>query len=948
MALVNGMINVESNHEVKRMSNQFLTNYTELSFIDKLKDNLRRCCSFSFSVSFIKSAGLNLIINDIEAALERGAKGKVITSTYQNFTDIESLKVLLRLQSEYKNFQCHLDFESFHDNAYRTLGYHSKGYLFEFEDHYEVIVGSSNITLFALKKNIEWDVVVYEKIADIYNQAIIEFDDKWNGTKPLDREIINKYSQKLNYAVDRWDMDYELAVARIKPNYMQKKALKELNRYRVMGVNRALVVAAMGSGKTYLSAFDACNFNPKRLLYIVHEETILNKSLATFMEVFGNNVTYGIFTGKHKDMDADFLFSTNITMCNYLSLFSRTEFDYIIIDECHHATASTYRKIIEYFKPEFLLGLTATPERMDEEDVFGLFDKNVPYELRLRDAIIYGLVVPFKYYGIRDSLINYGLKPNEERKMIAQLANVEHIAYISSKIEEYRGEGKLKALAFCRNITHARMMAEAMSDYYKTAYLTGKNSAGERLCAINDLQRDDGGIEILFTVDILNEGVDIPAVNMVLFLRPTESSTIFLQQLGRGLRKYDNKDYVTVLDFIGNDYARSTQIAFALGNLSKNLVLEKRLMQQMVRDDFQPLGLLQYGVEIHMDEESKDEIIKYIEKENFNKLDFLKKDYFNYKSYLHVNSDTFVRHIDYLNDECAPNIIRFMSVKTKGKKARSYYNFLRQIGEKNLPEFSDRQISYINYVSEFLPCVRKHEYLIFDCLQKNICDINVIKERLFKSINDCRNEEIEHALKFILKSKFISMGKDSILKLNVERDADFDEYMDDLLQYGIERFDIEFGEETDFKLWYSYRKDQVQLLFLKNMEDIMKGTYYYSRSVVIFASINKNLSEEDRLNYKDRFISSSVFQWESMADISDNDLKKIDESENAYLFIRKDFDDKGLSLPFTFVGKGILTNKRKQEGYDKAKGKRKITYLFDVVMENELPEYLQYDFGLLK
>ena len=381
-----------------------------MTFLDKIKDNLRKCKSFNFSVSFIKKAGLVLLFKDIEAAVERGAVGRIITSTYQNFTDIESLKSFFALQNRCSNFTCHLDHECFHDSGYMTLGYHSKGYIFEFEDNCEVIVGSSNITRYALLKNIEWDIVVSEnKNSEVYEEAMREFEDKWDATHPLNLDIINLYANKLNFAIERWDMDYDLHTANIKPNFMQRKALKELNRYRAVGTARALVVAAAGSGKTYLAAFDALNFSPKRLLYIVHEGSILKKSLETFQDVFGNSVSYGIFSGESKEMDADFVFATNITMAKSCELYPKDYFDYIIVDECHHATAQTYRDIMNYFQPEFLLGLTATPERLDNQDVFDLFDKNVPYELRLRDAIINDLVVPFKYYGIRDELINYGL-----------------------------------------------------------------------------------------------------------------------------------------------------------------------------------------------------------------------------------------------------------------------------------------------------------------------------------------------------------------------------------------------------------------------------------------------------------------------------------------------------------------------------------------------------------
>ena len=918
------------------MEHQFLTNYTDITFLDKIKDNLRHCKSFDFSVSFIKKAGLVLLFKDIEAAVERGCKGRIITSTYQNFTDIESLKSFYALMGRCSNFQCHLDCESFHGTDYSTLGYHSKGYLFEFDDHRELVIGSSNITRYALLKNIEWDVSVKDYFVNgAYDDALKEFEEKWSATELLNAELIAKYAQRLSYAIERWDMDYDLSASKIKPNYMQKKALKELNRYRAIGVNRALTIASAGSGKTYLAAFDALNFNPKRLLYIVHEGSILRKSLETFQEVFGKNVSYGIYSGTSKESDADFVFATNITMCKTLELFSKNEFDYIIIDECHHATAETYKKIIGYFEPEFLLGLTATPERLDNQDVFELFDHNVPYELRLRDAIANDLVVPFKYFGIRDKLVDYGLTGNEERRMIAQMAKEDHCDFIAEQIEKHRPQGKLKALAFCRNVTHARMMCEALGERYKTAYLTGRNDIGERVRAYNDLQNDAHPLEILFTVDILNEGVDIPGVNMVLFLRPTESTTIFIQQLGRGLRKYTNKDYVTVLDFIGNSYKRSVQIAFALGSLSENFVMEKRLMASLVKDDFTALGLAEYGVEIHIDDLSKEEILEYIDKENFNAIKYLKQDYFNFKKY--IGAEFYPRHVDYINNDCAPDLIRFMSVKTKGKKNCSYYNFLKSIGEENLPIFTEKQVEFANYLSGFLPLVRTYEYHIVKFLLDGARTYSEVRDHLEEVIAAFKQEELEHALTYL---KFVKQDGE-MLRLDVEPDDQFVEYILDLIEYGLVRYMIDNGDETGFKLWQNYRMDQVQLKLLKNPANNQVGTYYYDDFVVIFASLKKDLDEADKLNYKDKFLQPDLFQWESMTNLPKTHLEKLTKSRFAYVFIRKVSTENGLVLPFTYVGKGKLTNPRKTDGGNG-------TYLFDIHMDNELPEYLQYDFGLTK
>ena len=246
----------------------------------------------------------------------------------------------MKLAIAFENFECHLDDECFYnENNYTTNGFHTKGYLFEFEDRCELIVGSSNITRYALLKNIEWDLVVdCQKHDTAYLDAHEEFDYLWGKTYELTQEHINLYAQKINFAIERWDMDYDLAEQKLKPNYMQRKALKELNRNRAIGISRALVISATGSGKTYLAAFDALNFSPNRLLYVVHEGSILRKSLESFQEVFGGLKTCGMYSGEAKELEADFIFSTNVSMCRSLELFDKKEFDYIIIDECHHAS----------------------------------------------------------------------------------------------------------------------------------------------------------------------------------------------------------------------------------------------------------------------------------------------------------------------------------------------------------------------------------------------------------------------------------------------------------------------------------------------------------------------------------------------------------------------------------------------------------------------------------
>lgn len=919
------------------MNSRFLTNYTDTSFLATIQANLRTCKEFLFSISFIKKAGLVLLANDIRTALERGVKGKLITSTYQIFTDVESLNFFLKLAISFENFECHLDDECFYDEKnYSTNGFHTKGYLFEFDNRCELIVGSSNITRYALLKNIEWDLVVdCQKQDKVYQSACKEFDNLWDKTFELSQEHIDIYAQKINFAIERWDMDYDLAEQKVKPNYMQRKALKELNRNRAIGISRALIISATGSGKTYLAAFDALNFSPNRLLYVVHEGSILRKSLETFQEVFGGLKTCGMYTGEAKELEADFLFSTNVSMCRSLELFDKKEFDYIIIDECHHAVADTYRQIIDYFEPEFLLGLTATENRMDNKDVVELFGNNIPYELRLRDAIINDLIVPFHYYGIRDELVDYSLTDSEERRLIAQISNEDNCEFIYQQIESHRPQGqKLKALAFCRNIQHARMMAENLGEYYHTAFLSGRNTTGERLRAYNDLQNDNKELEILFAVDILNEGVDIPGVNMVLFLRPTESSTIFIQQLGRGLRKFQNKPYVTILDFIGNSYKRSVHIALALGSLSKGYILEKKLLKTMVKEDFRILGLDQYGVKINIDDLSKEEILHHIENENFNQIRYMKKDYNNFKNYL--KSPTFPKHMDYVNSDYAPNLLKFMKIKIEGKKTNSYYGFLKGICEEDIPIFTDEQVWAIDYISSLLPLVRRHEFLIVKHLLNGVTSENDIRKLIANEIVCYTDEQFDHALRFMNEGGVVQQS-DGKIHFRCSVDPEFKEYVSDLLEYGLSQYAVRYTDEDDFLLYQDYRQDQALLKILENPKHNQLGTYYKNGNMYIFAGLKKDDSVQEHLNYKDKFLDNETFQWESIAKIKADEEQKQKESKQAFVFVRKVESENGITLPFTFVGTGKLQNPRKDATTNGS-------ILYDIHLDHPLPDDLMEDF----
>lgn len=921
----------------------FLSNESSVTFLDKVLDNLRTCKSFDFCVSFIKKPGLDLMLEEIEMALARGAKGRLITSGYQNFTDILSLKAFLKLQNKYENFSCRFDLDCFGED-----GFHTKGYFFVFDDKKEFLIGSSNITLFALKKNKEWDVsVMTDEEGEFEKDANKAFDELWEKTLPLTQEIIDAYYKRLQYAVSSWDMDLVSPDTGIKihPNSMQAKALKELARYRNLGLDKSLVVASTGSGKTYLAAFDARNFGAKKLLFVVHRDSILLAAMKTFATVFGSSRTYGLYNGDNAELDRDFIFASNSMLARHIDEFDKYQFDYIVIDEVHHAAASTYQKIMKHFKPTFLLGLTATPERMDDKSVYELFGNNVPFDLRLREALENHLVCPFKYYGIRDTLVDYAENNSKSAvvNMINQLASDVHCAFVREKIEEYRQKDvKLKAIAFCRNVDHARQMAEQMAKQgYSTAYLTGNNTTGEREKAFNDLQSDKEDLEILFAIDILNEGIDIPAVNMVLFLRPTESSIVFLQQLGRGLRLYDGKPYLTVLDFIGNSYDRSALIAKAFGTLTPGSG-SKGAIAELVRSSG-PLASLP-EVEIHFDEESKEEVLKSIEKTNFNTIFFLKQDYENFKAYLGLKKDQYPTHMDYLDISVASDLIRFIS------KFDCYYSFLEAI-KVDLPKFENDQIDIMKTLSWYLPLVRKSDYLVIKALLDGPLSKDELKRVVLKDASTSE-ESYLHSLSFLMDKLYYSRGKynKTLLKEEGERytltfaldNKEFRKWIEDILDYGLARYDAEFvaGKEL-LHLYGAYDATKIFVALNSNCTNRPGGVNYTEKGLVITITLQKEDSIETHLKYEDRFLSDLTLQWESQTGttLSNAKGKRLLKEKRAMVFVRRSAKENGEAASYTYIGWGTLTNPRKS-------GNPKDTLLFDIVLDQKVPESYIYAFSI--
>ena len=543
---------------MKMKQNAFTGNNTD--FYKQLKKSIKDADSIDIIVSFLMKSGVKLIIDDLRDAVDNNKKIRILTSRYLNITQPEALILLKELKD--------IDLR-FYSN--KNKSFHPKAYIFHNKDYDEIYVGSSNLSKGALTDSIEWNYhFTKSQNEDDFNHFQETFNDLFEKHSiEITDKILNEYSKKWKRPKLQLNQrDNEL----FEPNGAQLEALYNLNKSRDEGYDKALVVAATGIGKTYLAAFDAKNY--EKILFLAHREEIITQASESFKNIYPNK-TQGFYYSKDKDIEKDIIFALvqSLGKKTNLNEFKRDYFDYIIIDEFHHAVADNYKRVLDYFTPKFLLGLTATPERLDNRDVFALCDYNNVYEIRLKEAINKGYLSPFRYYGIYDDTVDYSQinmkngrydeKDLEEKLMIhkrAELVLRHFLKYNSSS-----------AIGFCSSRNHAEYMAKYFTENDIPSAAVYSGSQGEytenRKDAVEKLKNNK--LKALFTVDMFNEGVDIPSIDTVLFLRPTQSPTIFLQQLGRGLRKDENKKYLTVLDFIGN-YKKANMAPFLLSGYDYN------------------------------------------------------------------------------------------------------------------------------------------------------------------------------------------------------------------------------------------------------------------------------------------------------------------------------------------------------------------------------------------
>ena len=525
----------------------------------QLADSIKKADSVDIIVSFLMESGVKMLLGELDDALKRGAKIRILTGNYLGITQPSALYLIKHKLGDQVDLR-------FYNEKNRS--FHPKSYMFHYKDYSELYIGSSNISRSALTSGIEWnyrfsnktDPINYEKF---YNTFVDLFE---NHSIVIDDEELKKYSKNwhrpaVSKDLDRYDLkdDKETSnqIPLFEPRGAQIEALCALENTRAEGARRALVQAATGVGKTYLAAFDSKNY--ERVLFVAHREEILKQAAESFKNVRDSD-DYGFFNGDSKCTEKSVIFASVATLgrVEYLNenYFAPDYFTYVVIDEFHHAVNEQYQRIVDYFKPKFLLGLTATPERMDGKNIYEICDYNVPYEISLKEAINKGMLVPFHYYGIFDETDYSKLhivrgRYDEKELNETYIGNVRRYELIYKYYCKY---GSRQALGFCCSREHAREMAKEFSKRGIPSVAVFSDASGEytedRNVAIRQLKQ--GKIRVIFSVDMFNEGVDSPSVDMVMFLRPTQSPIIFLQQLGRGLRTYQGKKYLNVLDFIGN------------------------------------------------------------------------------------------------------------------------------------------------------------------------------------------------------------------------------------------------------------------------------------------------------------------------------------------------------------------------------------------------------------
>lgn len=931
--------------------------------LTSITQELSRCDAFYFSVAFVTESGVTVLLNTLKELEERGIEGKILASQYQNFSSPKALKKLLEL----KNVELKIITQE-------VAKMHTKAYIFRHGEEYSIIVGSSNLTQDALCENKEWNLKVSSsKDGALVGNTIKEFYDMFRYATVVDDLWLDEYSKiyelqkKIRTTAEKTIEEHfsgrVLQLNVIKPNKMQISALQELEVSRNNNIEKTLIISATGTGKTYLSAFDVKKFNPKRFLFVVHREQIAKAALKSFRKVIGHERTMAVLSGNHKDLEADYIFTTIQTLSkeHIYKQLSPDTFEYIVIDEVHRAGAKSYKTIIDYFKPKFLLGMSATPERTDGFDIFELFDHNIAYEIRLNDAMKEDLICPFHYFGITELTVNG--KIIDDQTQFNHLVSDARVQYIKEKVEFYGYSGnRVKGLVFCSRNEEAISLSKKFNEIgYRTIALSGSSSQEERVDAVLRLGQDDyeGALDYIFTVDIFNEGVDIPEINQVVMLRPTKSSIIFVQQLGRGLRKVFSKEFVVVLDFIGN-YDNNYLIPIALsGDQSYNKDNIRRYVAESNR--------VIYGCStINFDKITRERIYKAIDHADFNDLKIIKDSYQGLKNRL--------GRIPKLSEFIKYDVI---DIERIFAKTSSYHNFLRKYEKEYTTILNPVEEKFVEYLSlKFVNGKRPHELELLKIL---INEHSQVIKKLEQTLEQKYGIKITDNTRINLANQMMqnfatgsskNTYEKAVFMKNTDVDfsisdefrscllnIDFKEIVLELLDIGLKKYQERYRNryrETNFVLNEKYTYEDVcRLLDWSKSEVALNiGGYKYDKATKtfpVFINYHKDDDISETIQYHDQFFSPSEFLAYSKSGrtTESEDVRTIYAAEERgveiFLFVRKDKTDK-TSKEFYFLGKVEAVGKPEQTKMPGTKTNVvKILYKLDTPVRDDIYDYITHE-----
>lgn len=900
--------------------------------LSSIEDELLRCDKFQISVAFITMSGITPLLQTLKELEKKNIPGEILTTNYLNFSEPRALEKL----NELKNITLKM-----YDVEEAEEGFHTKGYIFKKDEVYRIIIGSSNITSAALTSNREWNTkLVSTENGEIAKEIVAEFSDLWNSQYSLSFDDFYE-SYKERYKIIRHQRELakqeeivSIDKYKLKPNSMQVGFITNLKKIIAAGEDRALLISATGTGKTFASAFAMRELGFKRVLFLVHRGQLARQSRKSYEKVFAKSVSMGLVGAGYHEYDADYVFATVQTLNRdeHLLKYEKDAFDCIILDEAHHVPAGTYQKVMNHFTPKLWLGMTATPDKRDDniegKNVYELFNHQIAYEIRLQQAMEENLLCPFHYFGISDlSVIGDDKAAGYD---FADLVSEERVKHVIEQSVYYGYSGdKVKGLIFCSSIKETVELSALFNEEinpdtgkkFRTIALNGSASEEERQKAFERLAMDEEDaseemqpLDYIFSVDILNEGVDIVEVNQVIMLRPTQSPIVFIQQLGRGLRKAQGKEYVVILDFIGN-YNNNFMIPIALsGDRTYNKDNIRRYLMEGGR-------VIPGASTVHFDEISKKKIFESIDR-MATPLKLLREKYFALKDRL----GRIPTILDFYNyGEIDP--IKFIEYTKE-----SYHSFLVKNDKDYKIRFTEKQEQLLSFVSQILANgKRPHELLILKSLMNTgEADLEYVKSELAKYGRAFSEDDYNSSINMLSmnwinspadKKKFDEVeildenaNKSGILKRTGSyatwmNDHQFKSELNDLISYGLARYEDLYKDADKFGLvlYQKYsRKDVCRLLnWEKDDSSTMYGYRYKYGTCPIFVTYEKKEDISATTRYEDQFINEQLFSWMTRSHVSldspesQSIIHSQENHEHIFLFVKK---SDGEGTDFYYMG----------------------------------------------